>query len=386
MDDLGEKTEAPTPKRLREAREKGQVPKSQDLSGVILLGGALVLIIVMAPMIGEMFASITRRALTGSLASGPLTVDSMRVGAYLGFGEIARIMVPVLLITMLIAYLSQFVQIGAVLASDPITPKLDRLSPIQGVKRIYGRRGLMKALINTLKLALLIVVSVLVIGAQLSTVASLPRLPAAHAAMTVARLALLIAFTLLAVLLILAIIDLIYQRWQHEQDNKMTKQQVKDERKTMEGDPQLKGRRLQMGREIVMQQIGASVPDADVIVTNPTHFSVAIKYDPDAMSAPRVTAKGADLVALRIRQLARTNDVPIVERAPLARALYWGVRVGQEIAHEHYEAVAEILAYVYRLDEGAAARGFAGGATSGGATSGGAPIGERETAHAGGGE
>jgi len=350
MDDLGEKTEAPTPKRLREAREKGQVPKSQDLSGVILLLGALVLLIVMAPMIGEMFASFVRRTLTGALSAAPITVDSMRVGAYLGFAEVARIMLPVLLVTVLVAYLSQFVQIGVVVSGEPVKPKLDRLSPVQGFKRIYGRRGLVKALINTLKLALLIVVSVLVIGAQIDTVAVLPRLTAAHGSMTVLRMALVIAFTLLAVLLVLAIIDLLYQRWQHEQDNKMTKQQVKDERKTMEGDPQIKGRRLQMGREIVMQQIGASVPEADVIVTNPTHFSVAIRYDTDTMSAPRVTAKGADLVALRIRQIARSSDVPIVERPPLARALYWGVRVGQEIAHEHYEAVAEILAYVYRLD------------------------------------
>lgn len=367
MDDLGERTEAPTPKRLREARERGQVPKSQDLSGVILLLGGVVLLIVMAPMIGDMFASLVRRTLAGTLSADPLSVDTLRVGAFLGFAEVGRIMLPVLLIMMVLAYMSQFVQIGVVLSGEPIKPKFDRLSPIQGVKRIYGRRGLMKAVINTLKLVLLVGVTVLVVNAQLSTVAVLPRLTATHAGMTVLRMALVVALTLLAVLLILALIDLIYQRWQHQEDNKMTKQQVKDERKTMEGDPQIKGRRLQMGREIVMQQVNASVPEADVIVTNPTHFSVAIKYDADEMSAPRVTAKGADLVALRIRQIARTSDVPIVERPPLARALYWGVRVGQEIAQEHYEAVAEILAYVYRLDGRAGEREHELRGTSGGA-------------------
>lgn len=350
MDDLGERTEAPTPKRLEEARKKGQVPKSQDLSGALLMLGSVCALIVLAPMIASMFMSVMQRTLGDGLSAEPISIDSMRVGAYTAFSEMGRVMLPVLLITMVIAYLSQFVQVGWLVTAEPLRPQLNRLNPISGFKRIYGKRGLVKAIINTLKLTLLIIVSSLVIRAQLDTVATLPKLTAAAAIMIVLKLIMIIAFTLIIILLALAIIDVLYQRWQHNEDNKMTKQQVKDERKTMEGDPQLKGRRLQMAREIVMQQIGTAVPQADVIVTNPTHFSVAIKYDKDSMNAPKVTAKGADLIALRIRQLARTNDVPIIERPPLARALYWGVDVGHEINAEHYEAVAELLAYVYRME------------------------------------
>lgn len=350
MDDLGERTEAPTPKRLEEARKKGQVPKSQDLSGALLMLGCVSALVVLAPMIGSMFMSLMQRTLGDGLSADPITLDSMRVGAYVSFYDMGRVMLPVLLITALIAYLSQFVQVGWLVTPEPVKPQLSRINPLKGFKRIYGKRGLVKAVINTLKLVLLTIVSVLVIRSQIDTVATLPKLTAAAAAIAVLRLVLIIAFILIVVLLALAIFDVLYQRWQHNEDNKMTKQQVKDERKTMEGDPQLKGRRLQMAREIVMQQIGASVPQADVIVTNPTHFSVAIKYDKENMNAPKVTAKGADLIALRIRQLARTHDVPIIERPPLARALYWGVDVGQEISAEHYEAVAEILAYVYRME------------------------------------
>ncbi len=350
MDDLGERTEAPTPKKLQSAREKGQVPKSQDLSGAVLMLGSVVALIALAPMIAKMFERVLRRMLAADSSAGPLSVASIRSDGSLMIYEIGRVMLPVLLIVMVIAYASQFMQVGWLISGDPIMPKLNKLSPLGGIKRIYGRKGLVKAIINTLKLGLLILVSILVIRSQIETIAVLPKLPAIMATAAILRMILIIAFTLIVILLMLAVIDYIFQRWQHTQENKMTKQQVKDERRTMEGDPQLKGKRMQMAREIVMQQISHQVPQADVIVTNPTHFSVAIKYDSDGMAAPKVTAKGADLIALRIRQIARQNQVPIVERPPLARALYWGIKVGQEINPEHYEAVAELLAYVYRME------------------------------------
>jgi flagellar biosynthesis protein FlhB len=350
MDDLGERTEAPTPKQLQSARDKGQVPKSQDLSGAVLMLGSVVALIALAPMIAEMFERILRKMLSGDVSVDQLDPAIIRSAGSLAIYEVGRVMLPVLLIVMVIAYSSQFMQVGWLISGDPIMPKFNKLSPISGIKRIYGRKGLVKAIINTLKLGLLILVSILVIRSQIDAIAVLPKLPAAIATAAILRMLLIIAFTLIVILLMLAVIDFIFQRWQHTQENKMTKQQVKDERRSMEGDPQLKGKRMQMAREIVMQQISHQVPQADVIVTNPTHFSVAIKYDTSGMGAPKVTAKGADLIALRIRQIARQNDVPIVERPPLARALYWGIKVGQEINPEHYEAVAELLAYVYRME------------------------------------
>jgi len=150
------------------------------------------------------------------------------------------------------------------------------------------------------------------------------------------------------------VVDLLYQRWQHTEDLKMTKQQVKDERRSSEGDPEVKSRRFQMAREIIRQRLGAAVPEADVVVTNPTHFAAALKYDSDEMAAPRLVAKGADHLAMQIRLIAVAHGVPIVERPPLARALYRNVEVGQEVPSDLYEAVAEVLAYVYRLEGRAA--------------------------------
>ncbi|MFK7758804.1 MAG: flagellar biosynthesis protein FlhB [Phycisphaerales bacterium] len=350
MDDLGERTEAPTPKALSDARNKGQVPKSQDLSGAVLMLGGVVALIALAPMIGEMFQRMLRTMLSGEISVDQLSISSIQSSSILSMYEVMRVMLPVLLIVMVIAYASQFIQVGFLISSDPIKPKWSKLSPLGGVKRIYGKKGIAKAVINTLKLTLLILVSILVIRAQLDTIATLPMLTAVMAMSAILKMAMFIAIILIIILLMLSVIDYIFQRWQHQQEHKMTKQQVKDERRNMEGDPQLKGKRMQMAREIVMQQISQQVPQADVIVTNPTHFSVAIKYDSDGMGAPKVIAKGADLIALRIRQIARTNKVPIVERPPLARALYWGIKVGHEISAEHYEAVAELLAYVYRLE------------------------------------
>lgn len=350
MDDLGERTEAPTPKALQTAREKGQVPKSQDLSGAVLMLGGVIALMILAPMIGEMFERMLRTMLGGEISVDQLSTASIRSTSTIAVYEVMRVMIPVLLIVMVVAYGSQFMQVGFLISADPIQPKFSKISPLGGIKRIYGKKGIAKAIINTLKLTLLIIVSIIVIRSQIDTIATLPMLPAIMATAAILRMVIMIAFILIVILLMLAVIDYIFQRWQHMQENKMTKQQVKDERRTMEGDPQLKGKRMQMAREIVMQQVAHQVPQADVIVTNPTHFSVAIKYDSDGMGAPKVTAKGADLIAFRIRQIARQNDVPIVERPPLARALYWGVKVGQEISAEHYEAVAELLAYVYRME------------------------------------
>lgn len=350
MDDLGERTEAPTPKALQTAREKGQVPKSQDLSGAVLMLGGVIALMILAPMIGEMFERMLRNMLGGEISVDQLSTASIRSASTIAVYEVMRVMVPVLLIVMVVAYASQFMQVGFLLSADPIQPKFSKLSPLGGIKRIYGKKGIAKAIINTLKLTLLIIVSIIVIRSQIDTIATLPMLPAVMATAAILRMVIMIAFILIIILLMLAVIDYIFQRWQHMQENKMTKQQVKDERRTMEGDPQLKGKRMQMAREIVMQQAANQVPQADVIVTNPTHFSVAIKYDSQGMGAPKVIAKGADLIAFHIRQIARQNDVPIVERPPLARALYWGVKVGQEISSEHYEAVAELLAFVYRME------------------------------------
>lgn len=356
MDDLGERTEEPTTRKISDARNKGQVAKSQDLSGAVALLGAMIIFLAFGSTIGTMLFNITRRALAGEINADIRTAESMVVAAKAVAYEAMVVVVPVMVLAAIAAYIGGFLQVGWLISGEPIRPKLSNLSPLAGIKRILGVRALVKSGVNSLKLIAMVVVSTIFIMANLDALAAMPRLMPLMALTQVLKLIYALALILLVLLIFIAIIDFIYQKWQHTKDLRMSKQEVKDERKTMEGDPMMKGKRRQMAREILMQQVGKAVPEADVIVTNPTHFSVAIRYDPDTMGAPRVTAKGADLIALRMRQLARKNEVPIVERPPLARALYWAVDVGHEVPFEHYEAVAELLAYVYRIDTRAEAK------------------------------
>jgi len=350
-EELGERTEKPTARRRREARNKGQVAKSQDLAGAILLLGAVILLVVFVSVLGEGLARVLRRSLTGEALASPVGPDLAPQAVRQAFDEIMWMVAPMMLIIFVLAGLSHFIQIGPLLTAEPLKPKLDKLSPIKGIKRIFGLRGIMKTVMNSAKLAAMIIVSYIVIAGELDKIAALPQLEAGAAFVLLGRIILTLALWLALLLILIALIDFAYQRWQHTKDLKMTKQQVKDERKSTEGDPEVKGRRLRMYQQVVQQQLASAVPQADVIVTNPTHFSVAIRYDQETMSAPEVTAKGADEIALRIRYMAAMNDVPIVQRPPLARALYYNVEVGDPVHPEHYQAIAELLAYVYRIDQ-----------------------------------
>lgn len=353
-DQMSDRTEAPSSKRLSDARNRGQVVKSQDLSGVVDLLGALVVVVVFGGTIATTCAAILRRFLAPDATGFDLTPHSIVPAMKLAFGQAGLILLPALGVAAVVAFIAQFMQVGWKVTPEPIRPKLDKLDPIKGLARVFGKKGLIKTGMNTLKLTVVLTVAYLMVVSQTDAIAALPAMTALGACYAVLRILLILTLVLLAIMLVIGVVDYAVQRWQHTQDLRMTKQEVKDERRSMEGDPQVKGKRLQMARQIIMQQLGKAVPEADVVITNPTHFSVAIKYDTDSMRAPRVTAKGADEIALRIRQIARKNKVTIVERPPLARALYWGVEVGQEIAPEHYEAVAEVLAYVYRLDPSSA--------------------------------
>ncbi|MEQ8844108.1 MAG: flagellar biosynthesis protein FlhB [Phycisphaerales bacterium] len=354
MSDLGEKTEQPTSRRLSDARERGQVAKSMDLSAAIVLSGAFVLIFVFGPVIAENMASVTRRCLgpdgVASIAAGRgVRADLLSIITAAG-----RSILPVFLLMFIVAYISGLVQIGFLLTAKPLEPKLDRLNVIKGIGKLFSKRSLVKAMLDLGKFAIIGGVAYLVVHARISELSSLSGLSVGGALAIALRLLVELAIWCLAVLITLGVIDWSYQKWQRTEDLKMTKQEVQDERKSTDGDPQQKGRRMQLARTIAMQRISRDVPEADVVVTNPTHYAVALKYDGDSMNAPRVVAKGADYLALRIRQIAAGAGVAVVERPPLARALYAEVAVGQEVSAEHYEAVAEVLAYVYRLDQRAA--------------------------------
>ncbi len=351
-EELGEKTEQPTAKKLADARKSGKTGKSADLSAAIIMISATAVLAIAGPRVLLGMLGVMRRGL--HVGDGPPTLDvAVRELGLIG-AEVARLATPLMLLMLVAAYLAQLVQVGFFLSPKPLEPNLDRLNVVKGFGRLFSRRSLVKGALDVVKLALVAVTTLVATSVEWPAIAALAGLPLIEGAIEAALIVGRVTAWVLVVLVLLGLVDFAYQRWQHTQDLKMTKHEVKDERKSLEGDPEMKARRMRAARQVAMQRLQADVPKADVIVTNPTHYAVAMRYDRDTMGAPRVVAKGADMLAIRIRQIAVFNGVPIVERPPLARALYAELKVGQEIREAHYQAVAEVLAYVYRLEGRAA--------------------------------
>lgn len=348
---LGEKTEEATAKKLLTARQQGQVPKSTDLTTSISLVSAVIIVALYGGTVMQRFALMIRRVFENEIAGSPFTANDAPDSFAEAMLGVVTIVAPVMIVAFIVSYLASFIQIGWLFTLKPIQPRIGKLNPQKGIKRIVEPKNAFKTLISVLKLAAAVGLTALLMSNRVERLAALPTLPMTAVAWMVCVTIFEVAALLAVFLLILGIADWFYQKWQYRRDQRMTKQEVKDERRSMEGDVETKRQRHRMYGEIIRNQIQGATPEADVIVTNPTHFSVAIKYDGEAMNAPTVTAKGADLLAFQIRQIAEKHGVPIVERPPLARALYFGTEVGQEIAPEHYAAVAELLAYVYRLDQ-----------------------------------
>ena len=352
-EDMGEKTELPSERRLHEARERGQVARSADLSAAVDLLAALVVLVVFGGGVVRAMATIMKRLfMEGAFVLSEPTMPAM---AREVLWPCAASVLPMLGLLVVAAAAVNIGQVGFFLSPQALLPRLDKLSPLKGAQNLFAKRNLVKTVISVLKLVVISWVGYAFVTGVVAEVAALPGLSAATGMYTIAKMAVRLALWLLLLVLAIGIVDYLYQRWQHTQDLKMTRQEVMDERRSMEGDPQIKGRRMRMMRQIALQQINAAVPRADVIVTNPTHYSVAIEYDAETMHAPRVVAKGVDFMAMRIRQVGALHGVPMVERPPLARALHAEVEVGQEVRPEFYQAIAEILAYVYRLEKEAAA-------------------------------
>ena len=352
-----DKTEDPTPHRRQEAREEGNVARSQDLTSTALVAGLLVTLYVFGPDLLGSWKQIVALMLSGDeiarLDPRDLTQTLKDVG-----GILARGVAPVFISVIVLAVGANVAQVGFLYAPKKLSPNLGGLNPLKGFGKIFGSaKSYVGLLMNLGKMALAGAVAWNAIEAQLPRIVGLQGMEMLPAAGLGARIVFSIAIKVALVLLVLAILDYAYQRYAHAQTLKMTKQQLKEEMKRMDGDPQIKARRRQMAMQQAMSRIRQDVPAADVVVTNPTHFAVAIKYDKDSNRAPRVVAKGADLLAMRIRELAGVGGVPIVERPPLARALYKAVEVGGEIPEDFYAAVAELLAYVYQLDRAAAEAG-----------------------------
>lgn len=346
-----EKTEQPTSRRLAEARKEGNVAKSPDLTAAVMLLAAVVLLYWLGMRLLEAMRLSLEVVLSGTHAVNLTRPDDLMGLAYFHSHVTLSRLVPFVLAITAVGVLVLVAQVGFLMTGKPLVPSFKKINPVSGVKKIFDKRALMRLGMSLGKVILIAVLCFWTIRRDLGAVLSLAEKSAGGGFAAGAWLVFLLALQLAVLLLILALLDFAFQKWQRVQDLKMTKQEIKEEMKNMDGDPQIKQRRARVARQLAMQRMAQAVPKADVIVTNPTHFSVAIQYDASTMRAPKVVAKGADFMAMRIRQIAALHEVPIVERKPLARALYAAVEVGQEIPGEHYAAVAELLAYVYRIGE-----------------------------------
>ena len=341
-----DKTESPTPRRRMEARSKGQIAKSHDLTSAVLLLAAFGGLYFFGPPLCQMLTAMIVAALSGDT---PDSLSALRLLASAMGLQLGRHLLPLLGGLFLVALVVLFAQVGWLFTWQPLMPSLNKVNPLTGITRLFSARSVMMAVINLVRLLFVGGVAYLTLSGSAAAVLSATSLGFQDIIVLSATLTFELGMKLAAALLILALVDYLWQRNRHERDLRMTKEEVKDELRSMEGDPHIKRRRRQLQLQLALQRLRKDVPTADVIVTNPTHYAVAIKYDSDSMEAPRVVAKGADYVALRIRQLASELGIPTVERKPLAKALYETVEVGQYIPEKFYRAVAEILAYIYEL-------------------------------------
>lgn len=342
-----DKTEAPTPRRLEEARSRGQIARSTDLTAaLVLLAGLLCLNWLGRGMTGDLFGFMRSQLEDASRATG--TIDLPGVVKAAG-RTVAVAAGPLMVGLLLLALLSNVIQVGFMFTTHPLAPKWGKLNPLQGVSRLFSARTAVQMAMNLLKLAIVAGVAYQAIVSRISIVVLALEVGGWQQMVLMGKVLFAVGIRIAVALLILGFLDYAWQRWRHTRDLRMTREEVKEELRRMEGDPLVKQRRRRMQFAALMQHIRKAVPKADVVVTNPTELAVAIQYDAETMAAPKVVAKGQGYVAEKIREIAALHGVPIVERKPLAQALFKTVDVGQEVPEKFYQAIAAVLAHVYEL-------------------------------------
>jgi flagellar biosynthesis protein FlhB len=346
--DQDQKTEAPTGKRLSEAREKGQLPVSRELSAWVLFLGILIVVgWLLEPMAVKMIGTL--RFFIEMPHSMRLDDRGLQTVVFNTITQVALATGLIFAVLAFAAYIGTAIQTGFFVSPALLVPDITKLSPMAGFKRLFSTSALVEVFKSLGKLFMLGTVAFFALMPIALGIASYSQVPMLDALAYLYRQAVhLIAYLLLAFTLIAAG-DLFYQRWQFMRNLRMTKAEVKDEFKQQEGDPMIKSRLRQIRIEKARKRMMAAVPKADVVVTNPTHYAVALQYDNKKMAAPTVVAKGVDRIAERIREVATENQVPLVSNPPLARVLYDTVDLDEQIPTQHYRAVAEVISYVYKL-------------------------------------
>ncbi|MCP4118224.1 MAG: flagellar biosynthesis protein FlhB [Desulfobacteraceae bacterium] len=344
----GEKTEDASSRKLDKAREEGQVSKSMEIPSVVVLLAGVLSLNAFAYFIYQQLLVVMRDGLTFTGVPLLTAVEAVNL-MFRCSRSLFLVLGPLLAAVFIAALVSNIFQVGFAISWKAIEPKLSRIDPIKGFAQKFTSRAFMEFVKSILKIIIIFTVSYMVVKSELADIIRLYDNGVAAIMIYILKVSYEIFIKVLLVMVVLAVLDYAFQKWKFLEDQKMTKQEVKDEHKQTDGDPQVKSRIRQLQAEAARKRMMADVPGADVVVTNPTRLAVAIKYDGLTMESPTVVAKGAGAVAANIRRIARESDVPLVENKMLARNLYKMVEVGQEVPSEQFQAVAELLAHVYRL-------------------------------------
>lgn len=346
----GEKTEKATPKKRLDERKKGKVAKSQDVNTALLLLFCFTTLFLFGGFILEHMTGIYQRTFIEFIdwELTEFTVQQILNSATI---EAVKMLAPIMLIAIIAGVASNLLQVGFLFTTEPLKFDLKKIDPIQGAKRIFSIRALVELLKSLLKIACIGTITFSVIWLYKDEMLMTAFTNAENALAFFARVTSIMAFAAIIALLLLAVFDYAYQRFDFEKNMRMSKQDIKDEYKNVEGDPLIKSKIKEKQRQMATRRMMSEVPNADVVITNPTHYAVAIKYDEEKASAPYILAKGTDQTALKIKEIAKANDIITVENRPLARGLYRATEIGDIIPEEFFQAVAEVLAYVYRLEK-----------------------------------
>jgi flagellar biosynthesis protein FlhB len=342
------KTEQATPKRTQDAREKGQVAKSREVGSAFIMVACLAYFYfgvggIIGPMMEMMKGSFR------DLQRVDLTVEMIQLLVFTLLVKTLAMIMPLLLTLMAAGVVANLMQVGIIFSAEPIQPKLSKISPLNGLKNLFSFKTVAELLKSIVKISMVGIIAYLTIHNEMLGVLPLMEQDVWQIMLYIGHVSFKILFATCWVLIILALLDYLYQHWEHGRSLRMSKQDIRDEYKNMEGDPLIKSRIRRLQREMAMRRMMAKVPTADVVITNPTHLAVALKYDQGRMAAPVVVAKGANLIAERIKEIAKENGIAVVENKPLAQVLYKMVDIAEAIPDHLYQAVAEVLAYVYRL-------------------------------------
>lgn len=350
----GEKTEEPTSKKLNDARKEGQVAKSKEIANAFSMLALFLMLKLYLGIMGtgfiENFSAVYNQIPSlVTLYEGNIPFISIQVLVRSMMIELLILIAPIFIVGVLVVFICDIVQVKWKPTTKPLKPKFNKLNPIQGFKKIISLNSFVELIKSALKLGLVGYVAYSYLIDRIGQIFILYDVSLNQAIGLMGEIVTDLGIRIAAVYMVIAFLDFAYQKWKFKEDMKMTKQEVKDEFKNQEGDPQIKGKQRQRMREASMRRMMQQLPQADVVITNPTHYAVAIKYDPDKYDAPYVIAKGEDYLAHRIKEVAKENDIEIVENKPLARMLYANVEIGGLIPPELYQAVAEVLAFVYHL-------------------------------------